>query len=789
MGLVQATIPGLYNGISQQPPTLRLENQAEIQENALSLLADGLLKRPNTEFVKRLTGAIEVDKDSLIHFIDRDKNERYIVIITKDKTDPLRIYTLAGEPCSVTYKGASKEYLTSPSIDNPHLDFKCVSIADHTFVVNKKVSPAVLYEEGTPRGEYPNSGVFFIQRGFIETDYSVTVIVNNIEYTADYSVPLPAEDKAGNTMANTENIAEELATLLESKVPNDVHISREGSCIFVRGSDHTTQFGMKAKDSYGNQAITVVKGTVQKFTDLPPIALNGTRVTIAGEDGSTRGNFYVKYKSLEGGQGYWEESYKLGVPRALYSKTMPHKLVRISHNKFSFEEIDWKERIVGDEESAPMPSFVGKTISDIFFFKNRFGILSSDNVILSEAGEYYNFFPNTVTDVLDGDPIDISVLSSNVVSLKYAVPMTSSLLLFSGSQQFILSGAGILSPVTVTVDHNAYHNASTSCSPKAVGPSVFFVSPKGAYSSLREYYIQPDITSNDAEDVTAHVPQYLPNSIKRIEANIPTNTLFVLPYGVNTSDLFVYSYYWEGDQKVQSSWGKWIFPGREILGVTLVDNWLYIISKDSTGSLLIEKMNLEQRATSEPLDYRIHLDLLVKLKGVYDSSLDVTRWTLPYSIASKDFRIVDSTTGLEFNTPSREGHYNVLVSGDHSAVWCFVGVPYVFKYRFSQWYLRDDYGVAIIEGRLQIRNLKLSYVDTGYFKVRVLNGKRENSAEYTGATIGPGLRLGKQNITTGEKRFYIGGSAETVVIEIVSDSYMPSRFQVASYEGYYTRRI
>lgn len=54
MALVSKSIPNLINGVSQQPAALRLESQAEVQENGFSDVVDGLKKRPPTKFLKKL---------------------------------------------------------------------------------------------------------------------------------------------------------------------------------------------------------------------------------------------------------------------------------------------------------------------------------------------------------------------------------------------------------------------------------------------------------------------------------------------------------------------------------------------------------------------------------------------------------------------------------------------------------------------------------------------------------------------------------------------------------------
>ena len=50
---------------------------------------------------------------------------------------------------------------------------------------------------------------------------------------------------------------------------------------------------------------------------------------------------------------------------------MPHQLVRQANGTFTFSEVAWNERIVGDDETNPFPSFVDHEITSIFFYRNR----------------------------------------------------------------------------------------------------------------------------------------------------------------------------------------------------------------------------------------------------------------------------------------------------------------------------------------------------------------------------------------------------------------------------------
>ena len=50
-----------------------------------------------------------------------------------------------------------------------------------------------------------------------------------------------------------------------------------------------------------------------------------------------------------------------------------------------------RNRLTGDDNTNPQPSFIGKKISSTFFYSNRFGVLSEDNVIFGVANDNYNF--------------------------------------------------------------------------------------------------------------------------------------------------------------------------------------------------------------------------------------------------------------------------------------------------------------------------------------------------------------------------------------------------------------
>jgi len=98
MSLISSSIPNFVNGVSQQPFTLRLTSQGEVQENGLSTVSSGLRKRPPTEHIAKISSTPLTD--ALIHTINRDGTEQYQVILTNGD---LKVYDLFGVQKTVNF--------------------------------------------------------------------------------------------------------------------------------------------------------------------------------------------------------------------------------------------------------------------------------------------------------------------------------------------------------------------------------------------------------------------------------------------------------------------------------------------------------------------------------------------------------------------------------------------------------------------------------------------------------------------------------------------------------------
>lgn len=780
MPLISTTIPNLVNGISQQPDALRMASQGEEQTNAYPSVVEGLKKRPATYHVAKLVdGQLG---QAHCHLINRDMDERYIALLSDGD---ITVFDIDGNPKTVNFPDG-KNYLTSAT---PETSFKTITIADYTFVVNAETVTAM--DDTTSPARDPEALVF-IKQASHETDYTVTLTVDGTTVTATHETDTTSK-------LSTTTIADDLATQIASGGTYETMV--EHSTIWIKRTDGA-DFIAKVEDSRSNTHTKLAKSTVQQFSDLPTIAPKGFVVEVIGDQSSSFDNYFVAFvpnnEDADFDVGHWTETVKPGLSCCFDNTTMPHALVREADGTFSFKKLDWAERLFGDDVSAPLPTFIGKRLKDIFFYRNRLGFLADENIVMSEAAEYFNFWPTTVTTLVDSDPIDTAASHTKVSLLNHAIPFDEGLLLFSDQTQFSLTHDDVLSNATVAAKPMTEFECSRDAKPVGAGKNVFFAVNKGNFSGVREYYIEGDAHTKDAADITSHVPQYIPGGIFKMAVSTNEDILLTLAADDKHS-IYAYKYYWNGVEKLQSAWGQWTFDG-EILNCDFIDSNCYLIVQYEDG-VYVERMAIESGRTDEGAPFEYSMDRKIDesaVTAVYDDSTNRTRWTLPYPIDPSNEMLVVTRHGA--STPGADlliierGTDWVEVYGDYSTTPVFIGTTFETNYVFSTQVLKEEAvggGQAVIgEGRLQMRNWSLYYADTGYFQVEVTPLYRDtNVYTFTGRITGAGSNiLGEIPLSSGTFKFPVLSKNDQVKIEIKTKSFLPCRFISGEWEAFYTIR-
>nr|WP_207221201.1 hypothetical protein [Pseudoduganella lutea] len=702
------------------------------------------------------------------------------------------MYGLDGTEHPVSFPDGA-EYLQSL---DPEKDFRAVTVADYTFIVNRSV---VVEENLTLSPERPPEAIVVVKNGLYGKTYSVTLNGNTYSFTTPNGTTA-----ADMPQTATDYIASQLATRINAAVDtHGVTCSLAGSVLYLTKAE---DFNVTTSDGYGNTAMYPIKGKIQRFADLPNnAAFADFTVEIVGDKTSEFDNYWVKFDKTENSSGVWRETVQPGISVGFMPGTMPFALVREADGTFSFKALSWGTRKVGDEGSAPHPSFVGGSIQDVFFYRNRLGFIVDEAVCFSEAGEFFNFYPSTVTDLLDSDRIDVQVSHTKVSKLTAAIPFSKQLLLFSTQTQFAVESGDLLTPKTISIKPTTEFECNPAAKPQGMGRMVLFATPAGAYSGVREYFVDQDSQTNDAAEVTSHVPRYIPKGIFKLAAGLNEDMLCVLTKG-DRAAIYVYKFYWSNNEKLQSSWSRWsldIFD--QVLNVDFVESVMYLAVNRVDG-LYLESLDVSAEFPEEGEPFLVHLDRKRNLPGqvlFYDEARNYT-YVLPqevgYFASGTPAYTAVATTGIPgavfpVANDTEAGELRLIIGPGDLTEYDFVfGRRYAFRYQFStivpKTATSNGGEKADNTARLQLRNMQVNYSDTGYFKVEVTpQGRDTFTYPFTGKTLGmTSSIIGSMALATGTFRFPVRARNTDVKIEMVSDSPLPCAFLSADWEGMYAKR-
>ena len=804
MPLVSTSIPNLINGVSQQPPALRLASQAESVVNCMSSAVEGLKKRPPMNNVNKLTSSGGWNTRPFVHIVDRDGAVKYLILIIDGD---LKVFGLDGTEKTVSFPDG-KTYLDVTNTSDPSSQFRVASVADYTFITNRE---KVVAMDTATSPSWGTKSMVFIKAANYNTTYRVTLNSTQKSYTTPAS---------GSGTPDTITIASQLASQLNTISGFTVTASEY---IIRITKDDGGSYTLSSSDTKTGMDTVAIKDTIDSMDNLPVLAEHGFTVKIQGSSATQLDDYYVKFEASAGsgvGTGIWRETVGPGIVYKFNDTTMPHTLVRnASNDTYSFQKFAWSGRVSGDATTAPEPSFVGSTIQNLNLFRNRLVLLADESAILSATDSYDRFWPETVQTVVDSDPIDLSTGGTEVNFLVSSVSFANTLLLFSRHGQFRLdSGTSIgnaLTPKTANITAVTTYEMDTRVDPVAVGRNIYFPVPKGDFTGLREFFL-PDNTGSVplSEEVTASVPRFIPKNLVNLVASVSEDAIIALSKD-QPKRVYLYKFFFEDDTKLQSAWSYWESPAsKAIIGAAIVDSDLYTVVDYSDGCYLektvLRPENIDPNTTIEILLDRKTTEANCTTAVSNPGGLGVqTTITLPYPMASTGTMAVvgryDATNNNANNTikhgevimPTSEtltgganGKGTMVVKGDLSSAKFYVGELYDMTYEFSTPYLKEQPaggGMAVAAGpKLQLRTWTVVYDETSAFELKISpTGRDVQTYPYNGITVGQSPPLiGNPGTSTGNFRVPVMASNIDTKVELTSDSPLPCRFQSAEWEGW-----
>lgn len=465
----------------------------------------------------------------------------------------------------------------------------------------------------------------------------------------------------------------------------------------------------------------------------------------------------------------------------------------------------WKPRTVGDAITAPMPSFVGRSVDGISFFKNRLVLTSRENVICSQAGDYFSFFASTAITIVASDPVDLSASSLRPIRLKHAIPAPTGLVLFGdNAQYFLTTTTEAFAPNTAEINLLSSYNQSDTIAPIDIGPSFVFIEEGAKSTTVFEMDIGDNIGGKPrVSELTRFLPNYVPAAITNLKISQSAGTL-AMSSKQDTRSLYLYRFLQAGETRV-SSWFKWTLPGT-IEHFDFYQDMMFVITKHGSNyvlskvSLLTETPNQSLLFEGEYLDVR--LDLFdYKPTLIYDSAADLTH------VCFKDgFQDTTLQPVLMFLDPAISGYfeeqtlqvdltqpvgqrYFLTADGNQTTSKFAIGYKYEALAQLPAFYYIKEEGKKDTINIPRVSRISVNSYNSGPYRAVVrAEGRDEFSVSLPQINANYYLANNIPIIRNAQSTVPILAKGNQFEFELIADSPFPTAFTSLEWEGTYNNK-
>ena len=492
-----------------------------------------------------------------------------------------------------------------------------------------------------------------------------------------------------------------------------------GSGLYVTRKDGTP-FVVNIPDE---TLMEVIQDSADDVSDLPSSCKDGYIVKVANS-GEEQDDYYVKFIGDNGdGPGVWEECVAPGLPISFDASTMPVQLVRQANGSFTLEQSVWENRLVGDNKTNQEPTFVGKAINKMVFFRNRLGILSDENIILSRPGDFFNFWVKTATTVTPIDPIDLSCSSQTPAILYEALETNAGLVAFAENQQFLMTtDSDVFSPRTAKINALSSYSYNIRTRPVSLGTTIAFLNNGGNFTR----FFEMTGVNRDGE------PQLIEQS-KLVSKLIPLDyeiiaesreNSFVALSSETSSEVWVYRYFNTGEKRIQSAWVNWNLTDKVAYHCIMNDVY-YVVTRSDSDEHTLQAVSIRPTDGFETDSYRIYMDNMSEVDPSdmsYDSETLQTTFTKPAGYTDNNnlsvFTLKDGNNTGRFEEVTPVGN-QISINGDWTDTGLTLGYLFEMLVEFPTIYPQQKQGESVrsdVRSSLTIHRIKLNLEDAGVYE-------------------------------------------------------------------------
>ena len=382
----------------------------------------------------------------------------------------------------------------------------------------------------------------------------------------------------------------------------------------------------------------VFQKSVNDVSRLPAQCRHGYIVKVANARISEEDDYYLRFEGENNldGSGTWVECAKPGIEKSLTNMPLAIQRTALANQgtsteiaTFTIKQFTYADRGVGDNLTNPLPSFVGKRINKVVFFRNRLALLAGENVVLCRPGSLGtpDFFAESALATGAADAIDIACASTFPSDIFDAIEVNSGLLVFSTNQQFLLSSdAEILNPETAKLRSVATYNYNKDISPISLGVTVAYVDNSGKFSRFNEMAN----VRREGEPVVVEPSKIVPTLLAK-DIDLLTNSRensMVLFGKTNSDTVSGFRYFNVGDKRQQQAWFKWKFNNPLLYHFIINDDYYFLDTDNFLQTLSLVQDDDDISIDQDGVNYLLHLDNYTTVTGgSYSASTNLTTFT------------------------------------------------------------------------------------------------------------------------------------------------------------------
>ena len=552
-----------------------------------------------------------------------------------------------------------------------------------------------------------------------------------------------------------------------------------------------------------NDLMRVMQSSTNDVQNLPNQCKHGYIVRVSNALRSEEDDYYLKFEGQNNkdGSGAWTECAKSGITTTLTN--MPLVIQRTAATTFTVKPFEYGERDVGDTFTNPMPSFVGKRINKVLFFRNRLAVLAGENVVTSRPGTLGrpNFFIETALTVSVSDPVDISAASMFPSDLFDGIEINAGLLVFSTNQQFLLaSDDTVFNPDTAKLRSIATFNYNEKMAPISLGTTVAYIDNSGKFSRFNEMANSAREGEPNIIEVSKVVPTLLPKDIDLITNSRENSTVLIGKTG--TDVVFGYRYFQTADKRAQAAWFKWKFNNPLVYHFIINDEYFFLDSDYYLQSIKLVQTEDDPSTVLNNVDFLLHVDNHTTISGgSFNSATNLTTfsnvtWLNTVTTPNHELVIIDDgSTGTNnqgrYGKCTKTSSTTFTVVGNWSGATFTVGYLYPYQVKIPTLYpTKSEAGgaaTADVNSSLVVHRVKFHFGKIGLYETRLERvGKNDYTQEYESAIMNayaasrlPYLEEHIQNVPVYERN-------TNVEITLSSSHPAPATLRSMSWEGDYS---